>query len=230
MRLFSANLSVRLSATAGAMLLAAAACAADPTESIHAAASEHGEPAGVMPTLVQGIMPMIVTILVFITVLVILGWKVWPKIEGGLRDREEKIRSEIAGAELARNQAKDALEQYNKSLANARAEAQKMIDTTKAAQSALAAELRAKADVELSALRDRAMRDIDAARKAAISEIYTETAALASSVAAKILKREINSTDQRRLVEESLGEMQSLRNKSDLAPTETNTNVKYRCQ
>ena len=105
--------------------------------------------------------------------------------------------------------ASDALDQ---SLADARAEAQKMIDNTKAAQSALAAELRAKADVELSALRDRAMKDIDAALKAAVAEIYNETALLASNVAAKILKREINAGDQNRLVEESLGEMQALRN------------------
>ena len=210
MKLSSIQFVSRLSAAAGAMLLAAAAFAADPVDAAHAAA--HGEPAGVMPTAAQGIMPMIVTILVFVVVLAILSMTVWPKINAGLKEREEKIRSEIAAAEMARSQAKDALEQYSKSLADARAEAQKMIDTTKAAQSALAAELRAKADVELTALRDRAMRDIDTARKAAVAEIYTETATLAASVAAKILKREINAGDQHRLVEESLGEMQTLRN------------------
>lgn len=208
----SSAFKVRMSTAASAMLLSAAAFAADPVEAVHAAAAEHGEKAGVLPTVSQGIMPMIMTILVFVVVLVILSIAVWPKINAGLKEREEKIRSEIAAAEMARSQAKDALEQYSKSLADARAEAQKMIDSTKAAQSALAAELRAKADVELSALRDRAMKDIDAARKAAVAEIYNQTATLASNVAAKILKREINAGDQHRLVEESLGEMQSLRN------------------
>lgn len=206
----SSALSVRLAAV-GAMLFAAAAFAADPVDAAHAAAA-HGEKAGVLPTVSQGIMPMIMTILVFTVVLLVLSIAVWPKINAGLKEREEKIRSEIAAAEMARGQAKDALEQYSKSLADARAEAQRMIDATKASQSALAAELRAKADVELSALRDRAMRDIDAARKAAVAEIYNETATLASNVAAKILKREINAGDQHRLVEESLGEMQALRN------------------
>ncbi len=170
------------------------------------------EEVGAIPSQAQGIATGVTALVVFAIVAVFLQVVVWPKISKGLSDRENKIREEIESAEMARSQAKAALEQYSKSLADARAEAQKMIDTTKAAQSALAADLRAKADVELSALRDRAMKDIDAARKAAVAEIYNETAMLASNVAAKILKREINSGDQSRLVEESLGEMQALRN------------------
>ena len=91
---------------------------------------------------------MLVAIGVFAVVFVILAKAVWPKILGGLKDRENKIREEIEGAELARQQAKDALEQYQQSLAQARAEAQKMIETTKAQQATLAAELRAKADTK----------------------------------------------------------------------------------
>ncbi len=177
-----------------------------------ASTSLAAEEVGAIPSQAQGIATGVTALVVFAIVAVFLQVVVWPKISKGLSDRENKIREEIESAEMARSQAKDALEQYSKSLADARAEAQKMIDTTKAAQSALAAELRAKADVELSALRDRAMKDIDAARKAAVAEIYNETAMLASNVAAKILKREINAGDQNRLVEESLGEMQALRN------------------
>ncbi|MBU6414488.1 MAG: F0F1 ATP synthase subunit B [Planctomycetes bacterium] len=192
------------------------ALAASFLTTLAAAAPEGGhggiEKAGVVPTVQQGIVPMLVGIAVFLVVLAVLSLKVWPTILKGLKDREDKIRTEIESAEFARQQAKDALEQYNKSLAEARAEAQKMLDQTRAQQVALAAELKAKADAELTTLREKAMKDIAAAKQAAVSEIYAEAANLASTVAGKILRREINAADQRRLVEESLTQLQSVRN------------------
>lgn len=170
-----------------------------------AADVEHGgEKAGVIPTLPEGIMPMVLALVVFSIVLAIVSVVIWPKITKGLDDRANKIREEIESAEMARKQAKDALEEYQKSLENARAEAQKMLDQTRSQQAQLAADLKAKADVELSQLRERAMKDIDTARRAALAEIYTETANLATAVAAKILRKEIRPDDQRNLVEESV--------------------------
>jgi F-type H+-transporting ATPase subunit b len=152
------------------------------------------------------------TIITFLIVLAILGKVVWPKILGALDERQNKIRAEIQAAEDARKQAAAALERYEKSLAEARAEAQQLIEKTKAEQSTLAADLRAKADAELTLLRERAQRDIEAAKKQAVSEIYAQAASLATDLAAKILKREINAADQRRLVDESLGQLESTRN------------------
>ncbi|HYE63498.1 MAG TPA: F0F1 ATP synthase subunit B [Phycisphaerales bacterium] len=193
------SLMTRL-ATAAALCLAAT--------STLAADAPAGK-AGVVPKLQEGIVPMLVAIGVFIVVLAIASKLVWPKILGGLRDRENKIREEIEAAEMARTQAKDALEQYQQSLAQARAEAQKMIETTKAQQATLAAELRAKADAELSAMRDRAMRDIEAAKRAAVSEIYNLGTTVAIDAASKILRRNVNSNDTQRLVEESLQQLQT---------------------
>jgi F-type H+-transporting ATPase subunit b len=174
--------------------------------------AEHGEKAGVLPTIEQGIAPMVVTLVVFGIVFAILAVKVWPMMAKGLKEREAKIREEIESAERARKQAKDALEQYQKSLAEARAEAQRMLEATKAQQQQLAAELRAKADAELTLLKDRARRDIDSARRAALVEIHDRTVELATSVAAKILRREVTVADQRRLLDESLVELAGTKN------------------
>jgi len=165
------------------------------------------EPAGVIPTVKQALPPAIATFIVFGLVLIVLYTKVWPKITKGLDERAEKIRSEIASAEAARKQARDALEQYEQSLSEARGEAQKMLDDAKSQQAKLSAELKAKADVELGQMRERAMRDIEAAKRSALNEIYAETASLATSVASKILKREIGDKDHRDLVEQSLAEL-----------------------
>lgn len=178
----------------------------------HAAAGAHAEPAGVIPNMKQGIISGVATLVVFSLVFAILATKVWPLILGGLKDRENKIRDEIQSAESARQQAKDALEQYQKSLSDARAEASKMLESTRAQQAQLAADLRAKADVELSQMRERAMKDIATAKRAAVSEIYEHAGQIAATMAGKILRRNVNSDDTQRLVEESLQQLQASRN------------------
>lgn len=182
----------------------AAALAGDP----HAAAHGH-EPVGAIPTVNQGIATGVTAIIVFLITAAFLGAVVWPKISKALEARENKIRSEIEAAELAQEQAKAALKQYEKNLADARAEAQRMLEQTKAQQQALAAELKARADAELAQMRERARRDIEAAKRAAIGEIYEQAVAVASVAAGKILQREVTPGDQRRLVEESLSQLQA---------------------
>jgi len=170
------------------------------------------DPVGAIPTVKQGAATGITAIVVFLIVAAFLLAVVWPKISKGLDERNAKIIGEIEAAELARRQAKDALEEYQRNLQQARAEASKMIEQTRAQQLELAAQLKAKADTEVASMREKAMKDIDTAKRAAIAEIYGQTATLATNVAGKILRREINAGDQQRLVEESLGQLQSMRN------------------
>ncbi|HLL91094.1 MAG TPA: hypothetical protein VK324_17475, partial [Tepidisphaeraceae bacterium] len=57
--------------------------------------------------------------------------------------------------------------------------------------------------------KERAMKDIDAARKDAVREVYEQTAVLATNVAEKILRRSLNAQDQRDLVDQSLNQLQA---------------------
>lgn len=150
--------------------------------------------------------PFVAALVIFGIVFFVLARFVWPKILGGLEDRANKIRSEVFAAEELRKAAAEEKKQFERSLADARAESARIIEQTKAEQSRLAADLRAKAEVELNAMRDEAKATIEAAKRAAINEIYAETATLATSVAGKILRREVNADDQRRLVEESVSQ------------------------
>lgn len=167
------------------------------------------KPLSPMPSPKEGLVVGLTSIVVFLLVLAFLSAKVWPTIAKGLDDRAAKIRSEIEAAEHAQKQAKQALAEYEANLAKARAEAQKMLDDAKAQQTAIAADLKAKSEIELNAMREKATRDIDAAKRAALGEIYDHAASLATTMAGKILKREINSGDQQRLVQESLHELQT---------------------
>jgi F-type H+-transporting ATPase subunit b len=160
----------------------------------------------------QGMISAVATLIVFGVVFGVLATVVWPKVLKGLTDRETKIREEIESAEQARKKAKDALDQYNKSLADARAEAAKMLETTRAQQAQLATDLKNKADAELAIMKERALKDIDSAKRAAVAEIYNLSAQLAATMAGKILRRSVSVEDTQQLVEESLRELQASRN------------------
>lgn len=166
--------------------------------------------ASVIETPKAGIIPAITAIVIFVIVFAILSVAVWPKIVSGLDERNAKIVGEIAAAEDARKQAKDALAEYEKSLASARAESQKMLEDTKSQQVALAAQLKANADKELTVMREKALGEIESAKKQALSEIYSESVNLATVMAGKILQRQVTADDQQRLMDESLQEMKSV--------------------
>lgn len=176
----------------------------------HVEHAAHGEHAGVLPTIEQGIVPMLVALGVFGIAFAILSLKVWPMINKGLSERADKIRNEIEAAEMAQQQAKAALEQYQRNLDEARAEAQRMLDQAKAQQQAIAAELKARSEADLAMMREKATRDIETAKRAALNEIYAEASNLATSIAGKILQREIGPQDQSRLVDQSLDEIRQL--------------------
>ena len=168
------------------------------------AAEEHGAAQGGVMDF--NLLQYVAAVLVFVLALAVLSRTAWPRILKGLDDRENKIRNEINSAEEARKRADDAVKQYEKSLAEARAEASRMIEATRAEQSRLAADLRVKAEAEINELREGALRSIDAAKKAALSEVYAEAADLSTRVASKVLEREVNAADQKRLIEQTVKE------------------------
>jgi len=176
----------------------------------HAAQATHEGGKSVIEGTKEGIIPGVTAIVLFIIVLGLLSTMVWPKIVAGLDERNEKIVGEIAAAEAARKQAKEALDEYEKNLADARAESQRMLEETKSQQGALAAQLKATADAELAAMREKAISEIDAAKKQALGELYNESVNLATAMAGKILQRQVTAEDQQRLMDESLAEMKSV--------------------
>lgn len=155
------------------------------------------------------VLNFITAILVFIAALVVSGKFIWPRITGALDARDQKIRSEIEAAEKSRANADKALKDYEASLAEARAEAAKMIEQTKADQVRLAADLKAQSEAELNQMRDTARKNIEAAKRAAIAELYRESAQIAVRIAERILEREVNAADHSRLIDETLAEVSS---------------------
>ena len=197
-----ASVRTRLFILAVTALPAAAALAQPHGETAEGAAHEAPK---AIPSTHEGLATAITALVVFAVVFAILAVKVWPAISKGLDERAAKIKSEIDAAEQARVRAKQALAEYEKSLGEARNEAQKMIEQAKQAQAAHMAEMKTRNDAEIAAAKSKMLADIEAAKKQALADIYSQTATLATSVAGKILKRDITPGDQTRFLEEAIG-------------------------
>lgn len=146
-------------------------------------------------------------VIVFLVVLYVLKAKAWGPMLTALKDREDKVRNDLAAAEKAANDAKTTLEEYRKQLATAAEEGRKLIEQARNDAQRVATQLKEQTTAEVTLLKQRAEADIRAAKEQALAEVYEQTANLATSVAGKILRRQITAEDQQALVRESLAEM-----------------------
>jgi F-type H+-transporting ATPase subunit b len=149
-------------------------------------------------------------LIIFVVLLAVLYPTAWKQVLAGLKAREQRIRTDIAEAEAARTRAEATLREYTAQLQTAENKVREMIASAAAEGEKIATGIRAHAQQEAEETKERAMKDIEAAKTQALSEIYEQTAVLATNVAEKILRRNLNPEDQRDLVNRSLEELQSL--------------------
>jgi len=157
-----------------------------------------------LPGVNEGLVTGIVTIVIFAILVAVLGKYAWGPILSGLKAREEKIRKDIADAEATRAKAEATLREYNQQLATAEQKVRDMLNRAATDAEKLAAGIRTHAQQEAEETKERALKDIEAARVQAIAQVYEQTADLATRVAEKIIRRNLNADDQRDLVERSL--------------------------
>lgn len=150
---------------------------------------------------------MIWAVVLFILFAGILGFVVWPKVLGALQAREQKLEGDLVGAEDARKEAEAALAEYKTKIAEAQKEAHSVVEEARKNAEQAAAQIKADTEAEIIKMKDRAEAEIASAKDAALGEVYAQTADLSTAIAGRILKREINASDQQQLVTESLAEL-----------------------
>ena len=88
-----------------------------------------------------------------------------------------------------------------------RVEAQAVVEEARKSAELAAAKIKADTESEIAKMKERAQAEIAAAKDQALGEVYAQTAELSTQIAGRILKREINASDQQQLVSESLAEL-----------------------
>jgi F-type H+-transporting ATPase subunit b len=154
-----------------------------------------------------GIGLMVWTLLVFGATMILLSRLAFPRITEALDRRQKEIEDSIDSAQHTREEAEKLLAEYRERLSEARSQSDEIVQ--RARQTAETHEREAKEQgrqiaAEASA---RAARDIEAATARALGELRTEVANLTVLATEKVTRKVLDSSDQKRLVEEALGEL-----------------------
>jgi F-type H+-transporting ATPase subunit b len=144
------------------------------------------------------------TVVIFLLVVFILGKFAWKPILGALQKREDFIRDSLAQAKHEREEAKRQLAEYTAKLDHARAEASAIVDEGRRDAEVVRHKIEEHAKKEAAAMLDRAKREIGIAKDTAVKEIYVLSAKLATDMASKIIRKELNPHEHERLVSESI--------------------------
>lgn len=151
----------------------------------------------------------ICNLLIFLGVFAILAKFAWPPILEGLKAREQKIHGDLMEAQKRNEEAKALLGDYQKKIDDAAAQVQDMLADARKDAEAAGQRIVAEAKEESDRQRDRAMADIDSAKKAALAELADQTGQMAIGVAKQVVGRELKTDDHADLIRASLDRLPS---------------------
>jgi F-type H+-transporting ATPase subunit b len=136
--------------------------------------------------------------------LVLLGvmWKFGvPAVRNMEQAREDRIRTDLEGAEKAHAEAEAEKAQYLAQIADAKNEAGRLIEEARQAAESVRTDLIARAESEANELRARAQADIANQRNQAMAQLRTDVASLSIDLAGRIVERNLDSDTNRQLVD-----------------------------
>jgi F-type H+-transporting ATPase subunit b len=136
-------------------------------------------------------------------ILFALMWKfAIPAARKAMVARTEKIRDDLATAEDAKTSAQTVLDEYQRQLADAKNESNRIIDEARQTAESLRRDLMAKAEADAQEVRARATADIDAAKDRAMAELRTQLTTLTIELAERVVKRNIDRESNAALVDD----------------------------
>jgi F-type H+-transporting ATPase subunit b len=150
---------------------------------------------------------MIWTVLVFLFTMWVLSKVAFPKIQEALDKRAKTIAESIDAAERQRKESDELLEEYRGRLAEAREQADEIMARARKAAETAEQEATAAGRERRDELVAQAQRDIEAETRRSLESIRKEVADLTVLATEKVTRKTLSEDDQRRLVEEALGEV-----------------------
>ena len=144
------------------------------------------------------------TLVVFIIVFGVLKFFAFGPITKAVADREQALLDAIEAARKDREEAAALLEQHRKQIEAARNEAQRFIAEGRAQAEKMKSEMLEQTHAQQSELLERARRDIESEKTKAVDEIRREAIELALAGASKVIEKNLDDAQNRKLVDSYL--------------------------
>src|SRR5579871_6277509 len=150
---------------------------------------------------------MIWTLLLFVISMVVLAKLAFPRITEALDKRQHAIEESIDHAERIRQEADDLLTEYRERLHEARRQAEEIVERARRTAEIHEHDAQVETAERREHMLEQTRRDIEAETRRAIDEIRREVADLTVMATEKVTRKVLSEDDQRRLVEETLSEL-----------------------
>lgn len=170
-------------------------------------AAEAAEEEGGSFLVSPGLGLMIWTLLVFGLTMYLLTKLAFPRIQEALDKRQRAIEDSIDLAERTRKEANDLLAEYRERLSEARTQADEIVSRARKTAESQEAESLADAKRKREEMMEQTRREIATETRQAIDTIRQEVANLTVVATEKVTRKSLDTDDQRRLVEEAIGEL-----------------------
>ena len=147
--------------------------------------------------------------------LIILGalWKFGlPAVNKAMNARTERIRNSLDEAERAKADAESLRADYQRQLGEARSEAARIVEEARQQADAVRRDLTSRAEAEAQDLRRRNAEQLEAERARVLGELRGQVAVLAVDAAERVVRANLDSEANRRLVEEYISDLSSAGN------------------
>ncbi|MEY2900420.1 MAG: hypothetical protein RL247_586 [Actinomycetota bacterium] len=142
--------------------------------------------------LLPAIYDIVWSIIPFALVLLLFWRVVLPRLQKTLDERSAAIEGGIAQAETAQAEAKEALDKYNKLLADARAEAAEIRDQARSEGAKILQEMKTSAQAEADRIAQSAQAQIEAERHQAVVSLRKEVGNLALDLASAVVQERLS--------------------------------------
>ncbi len=137
----------------------------------------------------------------FLIVLGVLVKFAFPTLKKTMKDRSERIASDLEGAATAKAQAEEELANYRAQLANSRNEGAQLVEAARADAERVRADIIARAEAEATEIKARANEDIRLATERAQADLQASVKDLSIELAEKVVERNLDPETQRALID-----------------------------
>ena len=126
-----------------------------------------------------------------------------------MQERKERIAKDLADAQVARNEAEQFKADYAAQIANARQEAQQIVEKAVQQAEATTREQLAAAREQIEHEKERARQDIVNERDRAMNNLRNEVISLSVAMATKVVAKDMDSETNTKLIEDAIAKLDS---------------------
>ena len=149
--------------------------------------------------------------LVAFAIVFLFVWKwVWPSLTKTLEGRQSAITGQMEQAEAARVEAEKLLADYQAQLAEAKAEANRILDEARGQADQMKADIVAKAQAEADQIRAKAREEAQGELARALADARSHVGEISVELAQKIVGKSLDASAHQELINDFLADLERL--------------------